>query len=1043
MNTELALGKRLKIRSMIHVAAEHLPFFWPMRTFIHHNPLHGLEHLPFEQAVKLGAKLFHAKGALPRCDYQRYMQQGKINVNDLRQSVTRFIDTVEPPEGIDLHGWLMQLLLAEKQSCCQFMNQPLNLADAKSVYAVLHHQQPGGEAPDIDLLANALSQQLLGDKPVYETIDSLYGSNLGNELDDLVVKSCLDFFDEGQSVWGMPGREKGFFRAWSKLAQRNVRFLLRGLHIGKILEVDETPEGIIAFVMETLEIPEEQWVGCFTRELAHLHGWAGFIRWRSSAKHYYWTQRYPADLVDFMAVRLSLALAILHENHVPEQLRSSSAIQNTIQQQTVEVYLRHELHTRNVLPALAQTVDSVIAAGDSARIKNTFDDYILLKKQHKSEQHADILQGIAAAVGQSEALLKLSDTGLDALMRCLTEFEQQEGMLWLQALESNAINRVKDRLNTGSPANADKRPFAQALFCIDTRSEPIRRHLESVGDYQTFGIAGFFGVPVSFMQMGKGSETHLCPVLLTPKNLVTEISISSHYSEAALSALEHAMHELKESVLTPFVTVEAIGLLFGFDMVGKTLAPKHYTRWRKRLQPKRSNTSLLLDKLDRAQADSIVRAVQRAMIVAAIEQQFGLELGEVTDDMIRELRESALGNQSGRTRLADKMNLNEAQEREFIESLQQDYRINSAFAQMQMERLGRIGFTLEEQVHFVGQAMRSIGLTKNFSRFVMLIGHGSSSENNPFESALDCGACGGNHGLVNARVLAQMANKPDVRRRLLKEGIHIPDDTWFVAAFHNTTTDSIRLHSLEFLPPSLIVYLDRLIGGVNAASKLCAQERIPTLEYEPQDNISATAAYARAQRNSMDWSQVRPEWGLSRNAYFFIGRRNLTRHLKLDGRAFLHSYDYQIDSKQRLLETILTGPLVVAQWINMEHYFSTVDNESFGSGSKVYHNVAGRFGVMSGNISDLRTGLPSQTVMKDGKPYHEPMRLITVIESPLEHARRAINAVATVKNLIVNGWIRLLVIDPETATLNLYKDGEWQSQSLPETHHETHSEESS
>jgi hypothetical protein len=151
----------------------------------------------------------------------------------------------------------------------------------------------------------------------------------------------------------------------------------------------------------------------------------------------------------------------------------------------------------------------------------------------------------------------------------------------------------------------------------------------------------------------------------------------------------------------------------------------------------------------------------------------------------------------------------------------------------------------------------------------------------------------------------------------------------------------------------------------------------------------------------------------------------LTQSLGLDGRAFLHSYDYRVDSKRRLLENILTGPLVVGQWINMEHYFSAVDNERFGSGSKVYHNVAGRFGVMTGNLSDLRTGLPSQTVLDQGLPHHEPLRLITLIEAPFELARAAVDNVVAVKRLVRNGWIRLVVVDPETAVMHVYDENQW------------------
>ena len=131
-----------------------------------------------------------------------------------------------------------------------------------------------------------------------------------------------------------------------------------------------------------------------------------------------------------------------------------------------------------------------------------------------------------------------------------------------------------------------------------------------------------------------------------------------------------------------------------------------------------------------------------------------------------------------------------------------------------------------------------------------------------------------------------------------------------------------------------------------------------------------------------------------------------------------------------MLESILTGPLVVGQWINMEHYFSTVDNERFGSGSKVYHNVAGRFGVMTGNLSDLRTGLPSQTVLKQGRPWHQPIRLVTVIEAPFDHAWRSIEEVATIKHLVRNGWIRLMIIDPEKRVVSIYDNDEWDSQPL-------------
>jgi uncharacterized protein YbcC (UPF0753/DUF2309 family) len=178
---------------------------------------------------------------------------------------------------------------------------------------------------------------------------------------------------------------------------------------------------------------------------------------------------------------------------------------------------------------------------------------------------------------------------------------------------------------------------------------------------------------------------------------------------------------------------------------------------------------------------------------------------------------------------------------------------------------------------------------------------------------------------------------------------------------------------------------------------------------------------------AVDWAQVRPEWGLSGNVYGIVGRRALTENADLKGTAFLLSYDWRCDPKGRLLENLLAAPVVVGQWINLEHFFSTVDNAHLGSGSKVYHNVSGRFGVMTGNLSDLRTGLPMQTVMREGRPYHEPMRLIALIEAPLDFAGRVLERVVKVKSLVLGGWIRAIVIDPTQGYKPfVFNNGQWE-----------------
>jgi len=1024
----VALGQQLKIRSMIYVAAEPVPYFWPMRAFIHHNPLHGLEDLSFEQAVEKGAKLFHGQGYLSRKSYQKYLREGRVDSERLGLEVDRFLAQRAEVTGLDLRAMLLTLL---KEVDTPVMLSTV-LANDDDIHSALKGQAIHDHAAQTDRqhipVREGLRNVLLGERPVYESVDALYGTDIGASLDELVIKSCLDFFDEGQSVWRMPNRERGFFAAWRQVARRNIRLFLRGLHINDILDVDETPEGIIDYVMKTLKIPEEQWTGYFTRELARLHGWTGFIRWRSSAKHYHWSQRYPGDLVDYMAVRLTLALALLSDSDRRGIPGTAELINTLIETHPHEAYLRSELYGGTVLPAFAHRIETALLRGRDRDIEQVYSEYISYKRQHEAQNQGQRLRDLMARTGTGGPLDHLPPLDFAGVMAALREFEQQEGMIWLRAMESHAMRHLLQNVSMAPGATREKRPFAQALFCIDTRSERIRRQLEGIGDYQTFGIAGFFGVPVSFMELGKGSEMHLCPVLLTPKNVVMEMSMHGSQEPVALGALEKALHALKESVLTPFVTVEAIGLLFGLDMVGKTVAPRAYNHWRHQLHAKKPVTRMLLDKLTREQADSIVRAVQRAVIVKAMELELGQTTENLRDELIRDLRESAMGHDESYLAHAAELGVSVDKLSRFIERLRDGYRINPAFAQLQLEQLGRIGFTLDEQVGFVSTALRSIGLTGGFSRFVLLTGHGSSSENNPYESALDCGACGGNHGLVSARVLAQMANKPEVRQRLNEIGIQIPDDTCFVPALHNTTTDEISLYDLDLIPSSHLVYLDRLRKGLTAASRLCAQERLPTLHDTNGNQEEPAAAQRFMDRNSLDWSQVRPEWGLSGNAYFVIGNRALTRKAKLNGRAFLHSYDYRLDKRRRLLENILTGPLVVGQWINMEHYFSTVDNERFGSGSKVYHNVAGRFGVMTGNLSDLRTGLPAQTVHERGLPYHQPLRLITVVEAPFEHARRAIEAVVSVKYLVRNGWIRLMVIDPDLKTVFVYEDGDWHEQ---------------
>jgi uncharacterized protein YbcC (UPF0753/DUF2309 family) len=407
----------------------------------------------------------------------------------------------------------------------------------------------------------------------------------------------------------------------------------------------------------------------------------------------------------------------------------------------------------------------------------------------------------------------------------------------------------------------------------------------------------------------------------------------------------------------------------------------------------------------------MLAAEQRAVIRRALQERFGDRDLNLSLERLEFLRKRAL-EEPVTGQHPPKGSLTAEEEIAFVRDLRDHYRINPGGAFARMERITRIGFTPGEQAFTVETALRVMGLTRNFARLVLFCGHGCTTENNPFEAALDCGACGGNSGRPNARVLAAMANKPAVREALARNGLVIPQDTYFIAGLHDTTTDGVELLDLEDLPHTHLKDLLRLSRDLEEAGRRNNRERCGRFP-----EISAVLPPAQAtrevRRRSGDWSEVRPEWGLSGNAAFLVGRRELIRGVDLEGRAFLHSYDHRQDPSGRLLEIVMTGPQVVGQWINMEHYFSTVDPEVYGSGSKIYHNVVGRFGVMSGPQSDLRTGLARQTVMDGPRPFHEPMRMLTLIEAPRDRIAGIIRRHRFLQHLYDNEWVRLAVLDPD------------------------------
>lgn len=331
---------------------------------------------------------------------------------------------------------------------------------------------------------------------------------------------------------------------------------------------------------------------------------------------------------------------------------------------------------------------------------------------------------------------------------------------------------------------------------------------------------------------------------------------------------------------------------------------------------------------------------------------------------------------------------------------------------------GADGVPFEKRLDLATGMLRNLGLVENFARVVAICGHAAEMVNNPYRAGYDCGACGGHSGEPNARVAAALLNDPAVRQGLAERDIMIPVDTWFVPAVHVTTTDEIRFLDTAAIPATLAEAFARVEGWLaeaGAATRLERSARLgvalpPLLALDPLTATNAAEiATADVQRRSHDWSEVRPEWGLAGNAAFLIAPRSRSAGLDLGGRTFMHSYDHALDPDGKVLELIMTAPMIVTSWINLQYYASAVDNRSFGSGNKLIHNVTGQLGVLLGNGGDLMTGLPWQAVSNGQRLVHEPLRLAVMIEAPRAAVAEVIAKHKMVADLLENGWLTLIV----------------------------------
>jgi len=967
----LSSEERECLRQEVVEACKPVAQSWPMKTFAYRNPLRGLEHLPFDKAIREAKHLLGGNGYLSNEEYRHLYREGHITDDAVKRALQRVgpgidtqtvtvgnrqISSSDVLRGHFLFGFdaldpaLLTWQLSAGGSTTRFRhalpadsrkqqdgdtsyltklwNSTLSALSLADLSHDSHEQAPEEIAiPEVDLPSG---------RTVSDWLEVLAGTSLVDQINDQMIKWTAAFVDEGLAGWEMPGRHDGFYRAWRELAQRDYsgRFLGIKQFARKIRDLPASPEEAIALNLKRLGIPKPRWTDYLSRLLAQLPGWAGFIRWLDENPDYPAQKKHPIDPVQYLAVRL------FYEVELVQTLCCRQwGIDGTLSALT-SFWENHRAEYQRLVGRRSHPVDGYT----QAVCNNAWRIFHL----------AQFLELTPRDVEQFPA------SDIQILLGWLDDFpEDTHGPLWLGALESSYRDELIRRLSDhrGKPSSSEARPQAQIVLCIDARSESFRRHFEAQGQYETFGFAGFFGIPISYQAFDSAGHAALCPVILTPKFEVNEVPrsgedepLQTYASGSRWNQLgHHLFHDLKRNPVSSLMLIDVLGLFFSLGLIGKTFFQRSY--------------------------ESILGWARR-WFTRPVATQIPVDLA--VDDQCESA--AALPH----------------------------------------------GFTPIEQATFVEKGLRAFGLTQNFGRFVVLCGHGSTSDNNPYFAAYNCGACGGGHGDANARVFAAMGNQPQVRRTLKTNGLDIPDDTWFLAGKHNTATDRVTFCDVEDIPPSHAEDLRLLIKDLGQAGRHQALERCHRIPRAPR-NISPEAAAVHMVSRTVDWANVRPEWGLSSNAAFILGRRALTKGLDLEGRVFLHSYDPDTDTEGAILEALMNAPLVVAQWISMEYYFSAVDPTVYGSGSKVTHNVVSGVGVMHGSHGDLQSGLPLQSVNDGARHYHEPMRLLAFIEAPTSRISSAIQKHTLLQHLLHNQWVNLVAVDPATREFHRYNpDSTWE-----------------
>ncbi len=982
-----------KIQHIVEHAAHLLPAQGPIDVFVHHNTLHAFEDLRFDQAVMKGHEVYGCEPYLSEERYRAKLKRGRFTTDDLFDVLlddlgdeahvligfmgTRFHLRLAMLEHSLHTGPVAELrwVISETDALSRFRKEASSETKSRMIEQtrrwVMRDLQNGKTEtdPHIKAVVNRLFQRFNRSKidswseQIWETFtlhllwevcylgaestngfalpgsqklrhrDLLYettGSDIDDVVNEILIRFCAAFLDQGFSNWSLPERDAGFFAAFHSLYStgKTMEWWLKGLpaELKRIAQEKMTPLEIIADSLQQLGLAEEDYEEYISQTLLALRGWAGMI-WQMETNAEWTVRPAPAGtLVEYLAVRLLL-----------ERFAVSAFYRQT---------------TKGNIPL--------------NQIHATLKDRQRGSTRVSADERAYLLFQLAQVRGWNPC--ELHQQNEEAWTRLIKEIETFNGFerrriyhlayerrYRHQTLDAVALLAKQARDSRVDPEKA-QRPLFQLVTCIDDREESFRRHLEEVvPECETLAAAGFYAVAMYFRGVTDAHFRPLCPVSIKPDHYVTEevaysLTATSQSREEArriLGAASHRWHLGSRSLMGGIIT-SVLGSLASIPMVTRILFPR-----------------------TTAQAKKLFGSL--------------IQPPAVTELHLHREAETPGPEES------------------------------------------HLGYSLNEMADIVERILQDIGLTKNISRLVLFVGHGSGSLNNPHESAYNCGACSGGRGGPNARAFSKMANDPQIRKMLAERGLKIPDDTVFISAYHNTCDEDVIYYDLDSIPRSHRKEFEQVRDYIVEARARNAHERCR--RFESADlAMPVSKSLEHVEARAEDLSQARPEYNHATDALCFVGRRDWSRNLFLDRRAFLTSYDpTQDDEQATILARILAAAIPVCAGINLEYYFSTVDPDGYGCGSKLPHNVTSLLGVMEGAASDMRPGLSRQMV-----EIHEPVRILFVIETTKQQMLGIMKDNPTIDILVRNEWLQLAILDPDSAEISVFHKGEFQRYN-PET----------